>query len=241
MSFRIQLHLDAQLYLRDPEQTELGQRIVDASIRLLDSNGFERFTFRKLAEAIGSTEASIYRYFSNKHRLLLYLVSWYWSWVEYRLQIQVRPHDEPRVQLTKAVEVLLESATYDPTWSHIDEVALHRVVVVESNKVYSTAWVDDDNAEGLFGAYKTLSERVAGFIEQVAPDYPFPHALASTVIEASHQQIFFAQHLPRLTEVKTVEGDFSQVGAFLHDLLGRVLGFDAVPTPEPVPVTGSGA
>ena len=209
---------------------------MDASIRLLEEQGFERFTFRKLADEIGSTEASVYRYFPNKHRLLLYLVNWYWCWVEYRLQIHARPGDHPAEGLTKAVEVLMESATYDPTWSHIDEVALHRIVVVESNKAYQTHWVDDDNAEGLFNAYKSLSERLATMIEAAAPNYPFPHALASTVIEASHQQIFFAQHLPRMTELEAEGGDFSGVGGFLNDLLGRVLGLEMVREPRLVPL-----
>ena len=55
MTFRIHLHLDPSLYLWDPEETDLGRRIVDAAIREIDESGFERFTFRKLAESISST------------------------------------------------------------------------------------------------------------------------------------------------------------------------------------------
>ena len=51
--------------------------------------GFESFTFKKLAAKIESTEASVYRYFENKHKLLIYLVSWYWNWVEYRLDMEI--------------------------------------------------------------------------------------------------------------------------------------------------------
>jgi AcrR family transcriptional regulator len=76
--------LNPHLYLRDPQQTELGQKIINASVVLIDTLGFEQFTFKKLAEEIDSTEASIYRYFENKHRLLLYLVGWYWTWLEYQ-------------------------------------------------------------------------------------------------------------------------------------------------------------
>ena len=226
MTFRIRLHLDPRLYVRDPEETELGRRIVDASIRGIDEYGFEKFTFRKLAESIGSTEASVYRYFRNKHRLLLYLVSWYWNWVAYRMAFQAPSTDDPKERLSKIVEVLLESTVYDPTWSHIDEVALHRIIVVEGNKAYQTRWVDDDNAEGLFLAYKDLCTTVAEAILAVAPEYRFPHALASTLIESSHQQIFFAQHLKRLTEIRAPEGDFAEVGLFLGDLLHRVLGIE---------------
>ena len=37
----------------------------------------EEFTFRKLAQKINTTEASVYRYFENKHRLLIYILAWY--------------------------------------------------------------------------------------------------------------------------------------------------------------------
>ncbi len=221
MAFRIRLHLDQRLYLRDPEETELGRRIVDAAIRQIDAQGFERFTFRKLAGAIGSSEASIYRYFENKHRLLLYLVSWYWSWLDYR--IDAGAGASPRERLREVVHVLIESATYDPTWSHIDEAALHRIVVIEGTKAYQTRWADDDNAGGLFAAYKALCAKVAGILSEVDPSYPFPLALASTLIEASHQQIFFGQHLPSATELRPADGDNTEVGRFLSDLLDRVL------------------
>jgi AcrR family transcriptional regulator len=223
MSFTIRLHLDPSLYVRDPEETDLGRRIVDAAIRGIDEQGFEKFTFKKLADSIGSTEASVYRYFRNKHRLLLYLMSWYWSWVSYRVAVHAPQAVAPRQRLSRIVEVLLESTIYDPTWSHIDEVALHRLVVVEGNKAYQTRWVDDDNAEGLFVAYKELCEVVGEAITATAPQYRYPQALASTLVEASHQQIFFAQHLQRLTELRVPPGDFSQVRGFLDDLLNRVL------------------
>ncbi|MEE9384672.1 MAG: TetR/AcrR family transcriptional regulator [Nannocystaceae bacterium] len=228
MSFRIHLHLDPQLFVRDPEETELGRRIVDAAIRLMDDSGFERFTFRRLAESISSTEASVYRYFENKHRLLLYLTSWYWSWVDHRIQYQISSSvGTPSQRLHRVVDVLLQSSTYDPTWSHIDESALHRIVVVESNKAYQTRWVDDDNAEGLFAAYKALAANVGDIILEAAPDYQHPRALASTLIEASHQQLFFAQHLPSLTDTNTTDCHRSHVSGFLNDLLRRVLDLDA--------------
>ena len=87
MSQRIALQLDETLYLKDPMSSDLGESIVEHGILMLDAIGYEAFTFRKLAERIGTTEASVYRYFKSKHRLLLYLTAWYWSWMEYRLQL----------------------------------------------------------------------------------------------------------------------------------------------------------
>ena len=68
-NIKIQVH--SAIYIKDPETTELGRKILKESIILIDDIGFENFTFKKLGEKIGSNESSIYRYFENKHRLLI--------------------------------------------------------------------------------------------------------------------------------------------------------------------------
>lgn len=226
MAISINLELPDNLYLRNPEQTELGRKIVDYGIQLIDELGLEKFTFKKLANAIGSTEASVYRYFENKHKLLIYLVAWYWSYVEYMIDYQTHNIDDPVKQLQFALQVLADSVKYDPNFSHIDETALHRIVVVESNKAYFTKQVDGDNREGLFQGFKNLCERLVEIIHAVSPEYRFPHALATTLIESSHQQIFFAQNLPSLTELKVVDEDTTQIAKYLEDIAFRILGKD---------------
>ena len=76
-------------YLRDPQETKLGSSIIQYSILLIHEIGFERFTFKKLSESIGCTEASVYRYFQSKQQLLLFLFSWYWGWMNYRVQQEI--------------------------------------------------------------------------------------------------------------------------------------------------------
>jgi hypothetical protein len=65
MAITIQMKLNEKLYLRDPQHTKLGRRIIQYSILLIDEIGFEAFTFKKLADRISSTEASVYRYFET--------------------------------------------------------------------------------------------------------------------------------------------------------------------------------
>ncbi|MDO9161670.1 MAG: TetR/AcrR family transcriptional regulator, partial [Methylococcaceae bacterium] len=62
MDIQLQIKMNEKLFLRDPEQSELGKKIIQESIQLIYKNGFEAFTFKKLAIDIGSTEAGIYRY-----------------------------------------------------------------------------------------------------------------------------------------------------------------------------------
>jgi hypothetical protein len=40
--------LNSNLFLRDPQSTELGQAIIEHSIKLIDKIGFDEFTFKKL-------------------------------------------------------------------------------------------------------------------------------------------------------------------------------------------------
>ena len=79
----IQIKIDEKVFSKDPLSSELGKNIIFHSIGLIDELGFEAFTFKKLAEKIQCTEASIYRYFENKHKLLTYHLTWYWLWLEY--------------------------------------------------------------------------------------------------------------------------------------------------------------
>lgn len=218
MATIIKLNLNHKSYLRDPEQTDLGQRIVTESISLLDSLGFEQFTFKKLAAVISSTEASIYRYFENKHKLLIYLISWYWAWLEYQIDYKTNNIADPEERLRIIIKVISDSQLIDPAFAHIDESALHRIVVAESSKVYLTKDVDIDNQEGLFKEYKTLCKRIAGVVKEINPDYPYSHALISTVLEAAHQQSYFARHLPSLTEVKA-NNDMADTVSFLEQLV----------------------
>lgn len=219
----VQIRVNEKIYLRDPEQTELGRRIIDAAIRLIEKIGFEQFTFKKLATEIKSTEASIYRYFENKHKLLTYLVSWYWAWLEYQVEFQTHNIEDPRKKLQITLRILSDDIAYDPQFSHVEESLLHKIVVSESSKSYLTKEVDSDNKEGYFLSYKSLCKRVAEIVHEINPDFRYPRALISTMIEAGHQQKYFSQHLPSLTELRVTENGVKEVLEFLEYMMFRLL------------------
>lgn len=197
----LMFRLNEKLYLRDPQHTLLGQKIISKSVEMIDELGFEHFTFKKLAETIDSTEASVYRYFENKHRLLHYLVTWYWNWVDYRIELASASLAQPHEKLMAALRIITEEAKYDPSFEFVNEEALHRIVVSELDKTYLTKWVDEDNLDGFFGGFKTISRKLSEFIQQINPSYPYPNSLASTVLLASNQQLFFLEHLPSLSNI----------------------------------------
>ncbi len=202
MIAKLQIQLNPALYLRDPQSSELGQRIVQESILLINKIGFESFTFKKLSIQIGSTEASIYRYFENKHRLLVYLISWYWSYVEYRITFETHNISSPEEKLKIAIRLITEELDDDDSFPGISESELQQIVINESDKTYLTKNVDEINKEGVFRGYKSLCETIASYMSEINPEFKFPRSLSSTCLEAAHQQLFFAEHLPRLSDLK---------------------------------------
>lgn len=197
---QIKIEVNKNLFLKDPESSDLGKRIVQNSILLIDEIGFEQFTFKKLGKEIGSNESSVYRYFENKHKLLLYLASWYWGWKEYQLVFSTANINNPREKLEKAVQVLTRQVEKDAFVSHVDEVVLNRVVVNEFSKSYLTKEVDRENKEGFFAVYNRLILRLKEMIIDLDEDYPYPASLASTILEGSLHQYFLKEHFPALTE-----------------------------------------
>jgi AcrR family transcriptional regulator len=217
----IHIKVDEKIYLKDPETSEIGRNIIKEGILLIDELGLESFTFRKLAERIGSTEATIYRYFESKHKLLIYLISWYWSWQEYRLMFATSNIESAETRLRIAIRILGGEINQDMDFAHIDETTLQRIVVAESAKAYLTKEVDLDNKEGFFLSYKRFCKRIANLIVEVNPDYPFPASLVSTLAESAHYQKFFAQHLPSLTNIR--ENSEKHLEDFLTDLTFKTI------------------
>lgn len=203
----ISIHINENVYLKDPQSSDLGKRIIRGSIDMMDEMGFESFTFRKLAKAINSTEASVYRYFESKHKLLLYLTCWYWGWLEYRMMFRLANVESAKDRLKRAIILLVENVEEDNNFTHINEIKLHHIVIADSSKAYLTKAVDEENKAGIFGAYKQIVERVSQIILEINPDYKYPHMLVSTVIEGAHHERYFAKHIPRLTDV--IQGEDS--------------------------------
>ncbi|MBC3784609.1 TetR/AcrR family transcriptional regulator [Spirosoma utsteinense] len=218
MEYSVHVRMNERLFLRDPDGSDLGRRIIRQSILLFDEVGFEDATFRKLAERMGTKEASIYRYFENKHRLLVYLVAWYWQWIDFQLVFRTNNLTDPHEKLERLLNLLLLKDLDQSMTDDLDLKALHSIVIRESSKAYLTHHVTEDNRQHLFKPYKDLCARIAGIILELRPDYPYARSLASSLIETIHYQTFFMQNLPSLT-------DFGPIPAGQHTHPGKLIGF----------------
>ncbi|WP_348797778.1 TetR/AcrR family transcriptional regulator [Flavobacterium adhaerens] len=208
-----------KLYLKDPETSELGKKIIQNSILLIDEIGLEHFTFKKLGERIQSNESSIYRYFENKHKLVIYLSTWYWSWIENKLIQATDSIENPTEKLKRALIVVTEKIIDDDSTKHINESILNKIIIFEFNKALYTKDVDEDNKYGYFLVYKSIINLLASFILEVNPEYSYSKSLASTIVEGSLHQHFLNDHLKTITDCNETK----TVTSFYNDLVTRIL------------------
>lgn len=217
--YNFKITVNEKLYVKDPETSDLGKRILQNSIFLIDEIGFEAFTFKKLGDKIQSNESSIYRYFPNKHKLLVYLSSWYWSWVEYNLVLATNNIENPIEKLSKAIKIVTQKNEDDPKTPHIDESILNKIIVAEFTKTLLTKEVDEENKEGFFSVYKRVIYRFIEMIEAVNPKYPYAKSLASTIIEGTLHQNYLKDHFKTITNLS----DKNCVTEFYLDIIQKVL------------------
>jgi len=215
----IKIQVNEKIYVKDPETSTLGKKIIQESILLIEAIGFEDFTFKKLGERIGSNESSIYRYFESKHKLLLYLSSWYWGWMEYRLVFSTNNIKSPLEKLKKAITIVTEKIEDDSLTLHINESILNKIIISEFNKTFLTKEVDQENKEGYFLVYKRVINRIVEMIEEVNPKYKFTKSFASSIVEGAIHQHFLKDHLTTITNCN----QNTSVTDFYIDLIEKTL------------------
>ena len=215
----IKIQVNEKIYVKDPETSSLGKKIIQESILLIDEIGFDNFTFKKLGEKIGSNESSIYRYFENKHKLLVYLSSWYWSWMEYKLVFATTNILDPKEKLTKAVTIVTEKIIDDGKTEHINEAILNNIIIAEFTKTFHTKEVDQENKEGFFLIYKRVINRIVAMVNEVNPEYLFAKSLVSTIVEGSLHQHFLTEHLKTITDCN----DSASITKFYLNLTENIL------------------
>ena len=219
----LQFRLNPALFLRDPEGSELGRAILRHSVVQINALGLEDFTFKKLASAAGTTEASIYRYFENKHQLLTYILAWWWTWLDYQAAYRTNNIKEPAERVRIVIGLLTLQEKEQPDTGHMDLCRLFELSLSESSKAYLTCHVDEDSKQQLFKPYEDLCLRIAGMFREINKAYRHPRSLASTVLEMAHLLLYFRRHLPSLTDYAGAKNQ-KEVAAFLESMVFATLG-----------------
>ena len=223
MEFQIKFEINEKIYLRNPESSEVGKLMVKKAIDLIYELGFEHFTFKKLSIEINSTEATIYRYFENKHRLLLYILNWYWCYMEFLVTFKLENITDKKERLKIIVHLLTHELSESVNQLDYNKKLLNQIVIAESSKVYLVKDVAEINKNEVFKPYKDLCAKIAEVISDYNPHYMYPRSLSTTLIETSHHQQYFSVNLPKLTDV-SAKSNSEFTSQFIEDLLLKVLG-----------------
>jgi len=221
MEFQLNFIVNNHLFLKNPESSTVGKDIISKGIDLISHIGFENFTFKKLAIEINTTEATIYRYFENKHKLLLYILNWYWSFLEYLLTIEIQNITNSKQKLKIALEIFTTPPKQELS-KQINFHNLYNIVLTESSKTYLIKEIDEINKSDFFKPYKDLCCLFSLIILEYQPNYKYPKSLSSTIIETAHSHQYFYNHLPKLTDKDELE-DKSCTFNFLNNLLFNTL------------------
>ncbi len=202
MALKLSFKLPSKLFLKDPQESKYGHRLLTNAIELINELGFESFTFKKLGKKMESSEVSIYRYFENKHLLLLYLNCWYLEWVAYLIDIKSMNVKNSEEQLKIAIHCMIHANNESELTDYINENLLFQIIMKESSKTYHVSSVDSENKDGLYLPYKELVRKVAKIITEINSDFKYANSLAITLFEMINNQSFYAEHLPSLTSLK---------------------------------------
>ena len=152
--------------------------------------------------------------------MLVYLINWYWSWIEYKLIFATLNIPSATDKLKNSIKLLTQEIKEDNSFSFINEVLLSKIIISESSKAYHTKDIDLENEKGYYKTYKQVVKRVSEIVKEVNPNFKYPNMLVSTVIEGAHQQRYFSKHLPSLTDFE--EGKNNIVN-FYTDLVFKTI------------------
>jgi hypothetical protein len=222
MNFQVKFDINERIYLRNPENSEVGKLMVKKSIDLIYQLGFEQFTIKKLATEINSTEATVYRYFENKHSILLYILNWYWCYMEFLVAYKLENITDKKESLRIIVHLLTHELAGSESHFDYNKKYLNQIVISESSKTYLVKDITEINKNEVFKPYKDLCTRIAKVISEYNPNYKYPRSLSTTIIETSHHQQFFSVNLPKLTDVNSIKNS-EFTSQFIEDFLFKIV------------------
>ena len=202
MKVKLQFDINPNIYLRDPQETKLGQNIIQHSIKLIHEIGFENFTFKKLSLEINCTEASVYRYFENKHKLLNFLTAWYWELLNFNIDFANSNIRDPKENLKPVIKIITHNKA-DFVETEINEKQLHTIIINEASKSLHIADVDQENLHGNFTSYKKLILKITDIIIRIESNYTYPNSLATLLMDTAIDHEYYAEHLPKLVNLTT--------------------------------------
>jgi AcrR family transcriptional regulator len=211
----VSLVFDKGLYTKDPMSSAIGQEIIRQSVEMISETGLDQFTFKKLAQQLHSTESTVYRYFQNKHQLATYLASYHWSQMEWRIAFATANIDNDQIRFENALKELCKWVKDDLESTYINEAKLQRMVLVSGFNTFLPLELGKTEKMAYTSSYNHLCGRIAQILIKSHRQCKYPEALATTIVESVHHQMYLQLHTPHLTDIKSKD---QQLYTFIHQL-----------------------
>lgn len=113
--------------------TELGYRIVAATVEEFAAKGVQGARVAEIARRAGTTDPTFYRYFLGLRQAALFIMSeYYWSPLNVRLDHYRQVTDDPKKLFDLIISSLIHSAEDDRTRPWLAESKIFQIVVAES-------------------------------------------------------------------------------------------------------------
>jgi AcrR family transcriptional regulator len=205
----VTIRLHDALFQKDPSTSDVGREIIHKGAALVAREGLESFTFRKLASEMGSTESTIYRYFRNKQQLLQYLMSMYWSTLEWKIAFATANVENGVSGVDKLIEVLSDPLKNEVKTHSAHLFHLHNIAIRESAKTYDPELTKKIQV-GYISAYSDLIERISKIITTAQPRYKYSRSIAVALVETAHHLSYFHSIHPDVVEPPT-QGALKQI------------------------------
>jgi len=130
---------------------------------------------------------------------------------------------DPTQQLKIAIKTLTDTIRLSTPAEYVDRDLLHQIVVNEGIKSYHIHQVDEENKLGYFSPYKELNKKISNIIKAINPDFPYPCTLATNMLEMTNNQLYLAEHLPSLTDVKVENGELEELVEMLEFFVFKLI------------------
>jgi AcrR family transcriptional regulator len=150
---------------REQEREDLRRRILDATGSLFLEHGYEGLSMRQIAERIGYSATTIYRYYEDKDDLLFAIV--YEGFIRFHEQLTkaARISEDPRERLPALGHAYIEFGLKNPVYYQLMFMQRYDFLF-ESRSEQKAPMIDS------FGILRQVVEQAmqAGFIKQGDPE-----------------------------------------------------------------------
>lgn len=204
-----------ELVKRKPT-TELGHRIVSATVEEFAAKGVQGARISEIARRAGTTDPTFYRYFHGIRRAALFVMSeYYWAPLNLRLEHYRQITHEPRRLFEATVSALIRSTDDDPQRPWLAESKVFQIVVAESR---NPLLLPDSALDGEYVGFLAKLEEIirAGRESGAFVTDLRPALLASLLVNSLHGLL--AQNAVGLQAFRVKEDEVRRVASHLVGL-----------------------